>query len=237
MWRRNSALAIRSNPQLPHEIEVPRLRSGPADCWVPSATSPLRPRLSNSSSSSFFNGRSSGNRMTSRIERESVKQHRQSIDADAFAGGRRQSIRQRANVVLVHLMGFFVAAGALAQLLLEAPPLLFGIVQFAEGIADLQPAHEDLEALHPVGILFRLALVLGQRRDGQRKVVDERRLDRGAARPRTRRSPRWSCRRARPDRTGCANSPRYSDAPWRRFARAWRNRPSPVCRPRSPART
>ncbi len=74
-------------------------------------------------------------------------------------------------------MSFFVAPGPFAELPLEAAALLLGIVQLAEGVADFQAADEDLEALHPLGILFRLALVLRQRRDSQREVVDERRLD------------------------------------------------------------
>ena len=74
-------------------------------------------------------------------------------------------------------MRFFVASGALAQLLFEAAALLFGIVQLAEGVADLQATGEDFEALDPLGIFFRLALVLRQGRDGERKVVNKCRLD------------------------------------------------------------
>src|SRR5579862_9632947 len=65
------------------------------------------------------------------------QQHSQAIDADALAGGRRQSVRQSANVILIHLVRFFVAAGPLAQLAFEPATLLLGIVQLAEGVADL----------------------------------------------------------------------------------------------------
>src|ERR1019366_1356411 len=105
------------------------------------------------------------------------QQHGQAIDADAFACGRRQPVRQSANVVLVHLVSFFVAAGAFAELLLEAAALFLGIVELAESVADLQSADEDLKALDPLGVLFRLALVLREWRNGQRKVVDERWLN------------------------------------------------------------
>src|ERR1019366_2733402 len=101
------------------------------------------------------------------------QQHGQPIDANAFTCGRRQSIRQSANVVLIHLVGFFVAARAFAALPLEAPALLLGIVQLAERVADLKSANEYLETLDPIGVLLRLALVLRERRNGERKVVDE----------------------------------------------------------------
>ncbi len=105
------------------------------------------------------------------------QQHCQAIDANAFACSRGQSIGQRPDVVLIHLVSFFVATGAFAQLLFEAVALLLGIVELAEGVTDLQTADKDLEALHPVGVLFRLALVLGEGRDGEREVIDKRRLD------------------------------------------------------------
>src|SRR5664279_766382 len=105
------------------------------------------------------------------------QQHGQAIDAHAFARGRRQSVRQRANVVLVHLVSFFVAARAFVELLLEAPALLLGIVQLAEGVADLKSANEDLETLDPLGVLFGLALVLREWRNRERKIVDEGRLN------------------------------------------------------------
>ena len=71
-------------------------------------------------------------------------------------------------------MGFFVAAGALGQLLLEALLLLHGVVELAEGVADLKAADEDLEALDPVGVV---GLLLGERRDGGWEVVDDGGLD------------------------------------------------------------
>src|ERR1700678_2478589 len=70
------------------------------------------------------------------------EQHGETIDADAFASRGRQSVGQRANIVFVHLMSFFVAPSALAQLPLETAALLFRIVQLAESIADLQAAGE-----------------------------------------------------------------------------------------------
>ena len=53
--------------------------------------------------------------------------------------GGRHAVAEGADVVLVHLMGFAVAAGALGQLLLEAAALLVGIVQLGEGVATSMP--------------------------------------------------------------------------------------------------
>src|SRR6266550_3648363 len=52
------------------------------------------------------------------------QQHHQSIDADALASGRRQSVLEGAHVILVHRVRFLVAARLLRELLLEAPALL-----------------------------------------------------------------------------------------------------------------
>src|SRR6516162_2262733 len=72
-------------------------------------------------------------------------------------------------------MCFLVAPSALLQLLLETAALLFRIVELAEGIADLKTTDEDFKALDP--ILRLVALVLRQRRDGKRKVIEDGRLN------------------------------------------------------------
>src|SRR5271165_3217061 len=87
------------------------------------------------------------------------QEHGEAVDADAFACGRRQAVRERADVVFVHLVGLFVATGALGELAFEAAALLLGIVELAEGVANFEAAHEDLEALDPVGVFLGLALV------------------------------------------------------------------------------
>ena len=48
-------------------------------------------------------------------------------------------------------MGFIVAAGALGELFLEPLVLLVGIVELAEGVAELESADEELEALDMSG--------------------------------------------------------------------------------------
>src|SRR5690242_1672862 len=62
------------------------------------------------------------------------QQHHESIDADAFAAGRRETVLQRADVVFVHLVRFQIAACTVLQLRLEAAALLHRIVQLAEGV-------------------------------------------------------------------------------------------------------
>jgi len=78
------------------------------------------------------------------------------------------------DVVQVHLVGFFVAALMLSELILEAAVLLLGIVQLREGVAQLESADVELEALDPVGLV---GLLLGERGDGEGKLVDDGGLD------------------------------------------------------------
>src|SRR5947209_10897780 len=52
-------------------------------------------------------------------------QHRETVDSDAFATGRRHSIRESADVIFVHLVRFVVAAFAFPDLLLKSTALFF----------------------------------------------------------------------------------------------------------------
>src|SRR5262249_28453496 len=104
------------------------------------------------------------------------QEHDQAIDADALAGSRRQTVLERADVVLVHLVRFEIARGARRQLRLEPPALLGRIVELAEGIRNLEAANIELEPLDGVWIVW---LLLRERRDLGWKVVDERRLNQG----------------------------------------------------------
>ena len=101
--------------------------------------------------------------------------HGEAVDADAFAAGGGQAVAEGADVVLVHLRGLRRRRGrVLRQLLLEAAALVVGVVQLAEGVADLEAADVELEALDPVGLV---GLLLGERRDGEGEVVDDGGLD------------------------------------------------------------
>src|SRR5690349_13905779 len=85
------------------------------------------------------------------------EQHRQLLDAAAPATRRRHAHLQRFDVILVEELRLVVPARPLARLILEAHPLIQRIVQLAEGIAHLQAARKELEALGGIW-LTRLAL-------------------------------------------------------------------------------
>ena len=102
------------------------------------------------------------------------EQHGQAVDADAFAARGWQAVGEGADVVLVHLVGFVVAVGALGKLLLEAFVLFDRVVQLAEGVAQLETAGEELEALDVLGVV---GFGLRERRDDGRVVVDDGGLD------------------------------------------------------------
>src|SRR5215469_7661271 len=81
------------------------------------------------------------------------EQHCQTIDAYAAASGGGHAIGERANVVLIHLVRFFVAALAFLELGLEATALVLGVVELAEAVGNLHPAGKDLPALSPFGLI------------------------------------------------------------------------------------
>ena len=70
-------------------------------------------------------------------------------------------------------MSFIVAALPFRELLFEAPTLLFWIIQFAEGVSDLETSGKYLEALDPVRFI---PFVLRQWRYRYGKVVENRGL-------------------------------------------------------------
>src|SRR5690625_4737311 len=60
------------------------------------------------------------------------QQHDYPVDAEPQAARRRHAVFECRQEILVQLVGFFVAGFPQAQLLLETPALVFGIVQFTE---------------------------------------------------------------------------------------------------------
>ena len=81
---------------------------------------------------------------------------------------------KRAHVILVHLVRFVVACGALGELIVESFLLLHRIVQLAEGVAQLEAAGKNLESLDVIRVV---GLLLRERRDSRWVVVDDGRLD------------------------------------------------------------
>ncbi len=81
------------------------------------------------------------------------EEHGEAVDADAFACGGGQAVAEGADVVLVHVHGFLVAAILFGHLGFEARALVVGVVELGEGVADLEAADVELEALNPVGFV------------------------------------------------------------------------------------
>ena len=109
-----------------------------------------------------------GNSSTSRID--GGQQHHQPVDADALARGRRQTVLQRAHVVLVVVHGLLVAGLAALDLLAEALGLVLGVVQLGEAVGDLAAGDEQLEAVGDEGVVV---VAPRQRRDLGRVRGDE----------------------------------------------------------------
>ena len=75
--------------------------------------------------------------MTSRIERESVNSMTRPIDTKSLPSGRRKAVHQSPHIILVHIVGFRVPAGALFELRLEPGFLIVGVVELAEAVRNL----------------------------------------------------------------------------------------------------
>ncbi len=73
--------------------------------------------------------------------------HHEAVDADAQPAGRRHAVLEGAQVVLVDRAALGVAGVACTLLLLEALPLLDGVVELAVAVGELAGVGEQLEAL------------------------------------------------------------------------------------------
>ena len=100
------------------------------------------------------------------------EQHDQAIDADALAGRRRHPVSERPDVVLVHRVRFLVAA-ARSSCSSKRRRCSTGSFSSLKALATSKPPDVQLEPLDRVRVV---RLLLRQRRDLGRKVVDERRL-------------------------------------------------------------
>src|SRR6266481_7983424 len=95
------------------------------------------------------------------------KEHGQTVDADAFARGRRHAVAKRAKVVPVDLLGHFVPTQR--DLRAKAAFLLYRIIQLRKAIRDFHPCNENLKALRHARIV---RLLLCQRRNVGGKFVE-----------------------------------------------------------------
>ena len=129
----------------------------------------------------------------------SRQQHHQPVDADAFAACGRQTIHQRPHVVLVHLVRFVVAAARSASCCSKRLCCSTGSFSSLKALPSSKPPTKNLESLDVIRVV---GLLLRERRDVGREVVDdggldEMRLRRGPRRGR--KSPcRWLGAQARP---------------------------------------
>ena len=101
------------------------------------------------------------------------EEHGEAVDADAFAGGRRQAVAEGADVVVVH-RPWLRRRGPFGHLGFEAAALVGGVVELGEGVADFEAADVELEALDPVGLV---GLDSSRGGDGEGEVVDDGGLD------------------------------------------------------------
>ena len=152
------------------------------------------------------------------------EEHREPVDAEADAAGRRHAVGERLDVVGVALLRLDVAGRALGLLEREPLRLLLRVVDLGERVAELDAAGEVLEALDDRRVVVGRAR---ERRQLDRVVVEDRRLDRATARrsanargrSASTRSDR-ATRRRRAPRAACAARPRRaSRVPARRARR------------------
>ena len=85
------------------------------------------------------------------------QQHHQPVDADAFPGGGRQAVFQRAHEIVVLEHRFLIAGLFCRDLRIETRGLVFSIVQFREAVGDLASDDEQLEALGDLRVLVAAA--------------------------------------------------------------------------------
>ena len=98
------------------------------------------------------------------------QEHDATVDADAQTARGRHTVLQGGEEVLVHHAGFVISLIPQLHLLLEAAPLVDGVVELGEGVAHLTAADEQLKPLGEPGVLGR---PLGQGGDIHRVHGDE----------------------------------------------------------------
>src|SRR5918995_155660 len=108
-------------------------------------------------------------------------QHHEPIDAEAEATGRGHTILECPDVVGVIAMSIGIPGRALTHLILEATPLIVGVVQLTESVDQLASSHEELESFGERRII---SVLFGQRRERfgiihYKGRLDEVRLQKG----------------------------------------------------------
>ena len=109
-----------------------------------------------------------GNSSTSRMLAAPVSIITSRSIAEADAAGRRHALFERLDEDLVVGLGLLVAAGELVRLLLEAAPLLVGVVQLAEGVGDLHARRRRPPSARPDPARCGVPWRTGRARPGSR---------------------------------------------------------------------
>ena len=102
------------------------------------------------------------------------EEHGQTINADAQAAGRRHAHLQGLQKILIDALGLEVAGRPTLLLALQTLTLIDWINQLTEGIGGFAAHDEELKTLHQAWLA---AVGAGQRRDLDRIIEHERRLD------------------------------------------------------------
>ena len=101
------------------------------------------------------------------------EEHREPVDPEPEPARRRHPVGERLDEVRVARLGAHVAGRALGLLEPEALGLLVRVVQLREGVSELHPAGEELEALDQPRVVVLRAR---EGRELERIVVEDRRL-------------------------------------------------------------
>ena len=121
-----------------------------------------------------FSGRMCGKSSTSRTRRSVGEQHHETVNADAAAGGRGQTVFQSTDVVRIVIHRFVVAVALLVSLSTEAGGLIVRIVELGEPVGGFSAGNVKLKTFGD----FRIGVGrAGERRDFNRVVNDEGRFD------------------------------------------------------------
>src|SRR5664280_4481 len=112
------------------------------------------------------------NNLTNRLHTE--QKHDQPVNTNAQSTRRRHTILQSTHVIEIHGLAFVIAPGLRSNLLRKPFFLVYGVVEFGEGIGKLHPAGKKFETLDSLR-LFRHAL--GKRRNFHGIIMHKRRVD------------------------------------------------------------
>ena len=118
--------------------------------------------------------RSAGKRITSRIESLPAEHHREPVDADAEAAGRRHPVRERLDVVRVARLGLDVAAGALGLPASRSAPACSSESLISVNALPSSMPPTKYSKRSTIAVLVAHAR---ERRELDRVVVEDRRLD------------------------------------------------------------